>query len=160
MPTRAWKPGSTKANADCAVDKRCRAIPYSPAAARHDRQAMRPKLVNLPHDFYQKPSRVTLPINFVTPFNETWGAATGDRHAMRNIHADKNLRSPSRYGTLRRKRTRDTAMFGRSNEGGHLPTSKKRKPQGTINCTGATDQQLFLRYQLNSGRPVNLTVLP
>jgi len=34
-------------------------------------------------------------------------------------------------------------MFGRSNEGGQLPTSKKRKPQGTINCTGATDQQLF-----------------
>src|SRR6056297_2651118 len=89
LPTRSRKPDSTRATADCAVDKRCRAIPYSPAAARHYCQAMRSEPANLPHDFYQKPSRDTRPINFVTPFKETWGAATGYRHAMRNHHADK-----------------------------------------------------------------------
>jgi len=46
-----------------------------------------------------------------------------------------------RYVTA--NQTGGAAMFGRSNEGGQLPTSKKRKPQGTINCTGATDQQVF-----------------
>ena len=157
--TRTCKPDSTKAKADCAVDKRCRAIPYSPAAARRFCLAMRPKPTNLPHGFHRKPSRFTQPINFATPFNETWGAATGYRHSMRNHHADKKTcgrhLDAVRYGEPNRGRRNVRPQ----QRGRPIADVQKAKTAGNHKLHGSDRPAAFLRYQINSGRPVNLTVI-